>query len=65
MQLTLVLSHLGTFFLGITCALVLLIHIGLARSDTQGSEGCFGLILCGFGTTVSLFCYLGAIKLHA
>ena len=62
MSLTLFLSQLGSFILGITFGFAIFFHMGSKNSDATGADGCLGVLFCTLGTTVALLCYVAAIN---
>lgn len=62
MDSTILLSNLGSLFLGMTLALAVIFRLAAQRDEPEQVEGCVATALCVCGGSVAVFCYVAAAQ---
>jgi hypothetical protein len=65
MNISMLLSNLGSLFLGVTLSFAILFSIGGRHTELDGAEGCLGVLICVCGGSVALVFYIAAINTPA
>jgi hypothetical protein len=64
MDLSIVLSNLGSLFLGITIAIAVLFKLAAQHAETESMETCLGVVVCLVGGSITVLCYVAAVNLQ-
>jgi hypothetical protein len=62
MDNTILLSNIGSLFLGMTFAATTIFGIAARQAGTERLEGYVATMLCLGGGSVAIFCYVAAIQ---
>jgi hypothetical protein len=62
MDSTILLSNLGSLFLGMTLAVTVIFRLAARQGATEPVEGCVATALCLCGGSVAVFCYMAAVQ---
>ncbi len=64
MEASIVLSNLGSLFLGMTVAVVMIFKLAAQHAEPERMETCLGVVVCLVGVSITVLCYVAAIKLQ-
>lgn len=64
MEPSIILSNLGSLFLGMTVAVAAIFKLASQHAETESMETCLGVVVCLIGGSITTLCYVAAMNLH-